>query len=59
MRYDTLTNHYEQTFALVQDFNWSWGDIQNMIPWERDIILMQLKRWIDRKNAENKNAAGG
>lgn len=50
MRYDTLQNHYETTFILMQDHKWSWSDIQNMIPFERDIYLILLNRWIKERN---------
>ena len=36
----------------MQDHKWSWGDIQNMIPFERDIYLILLKQWVDKKNEE-------
>lgn len=52
-RYDTLANHYETIFILMQEHHWSWSDIQNMIPFERDIYLILLKRWVDKKNDEN------
>lgn len=52
MRYDTLTNHYETIFILMHDHKWSWSDIQNMVPFERDIYLILLKRWIDERARE-------
>jgi hypothetical protein len=51
-RYDTLANHYQTIFTLMQEHHWSWGDIQNMIPFERDIYLILLKQWVDKKNEE-------
>jgi hypothetical protein len=29
-------------------------EIENMIPWERDIYLMKLKQWIDEENERTK-----
>lgn len=51
-RYDTLINHYKTIFTLMQEHHWSWGDIQNMIPYERDIYIILLKQWVDKKNEE-------
>lgn len=51
-RYDTLANHYQTTFILMQEHHWSWGDIQNMIPFERDIYVILLKQWVDKRNEE-------
>jgi len=40
---------------MVQDHNWSWNDLQNMIPFERDIYLLLLNSWIrERKEEEAK-----
>lgn len=39
----------------MQDHHWSWSDIQNMIPFERDIYVILLKEWIDKKNEDLKN----
>jgi hypothetical protein len=52
-RYDTLLNHYQTIFTLMQEHHWSWGDIQNMIPFERDIYVILLKQWVEKKNEEN------
>lgn len=41
----------------MQEHKWSWSDIQNMIPFERDIYLILLTQWIDKKNEEAKNKA--
>lgn len=37
----------------MQEHHWSWGDIQNMIPFERDIYVILLKQWVDKKNEEH------
>jgi len=36
----------------MQEHHWSWSDIQNMIPFERDIYLILLKQWVNKKNDE-------
>lgn len=51
-RYDTLKNHYQTIFILMQEHKWSWNDIQNMMPFERDIYVILLKQWVDKKNEE-------
>lgn len=53
--YDSLANHYKTNFVLMQEHHWSWGDVQNMIPFERDIYLIMLKQWVDKKNEETAN----
>ena len=56
-RYDTLANHYETIFTMVQEHKWAWGDIQSMFPFERDIYVILLKQWVDAKNDAAKQSA--
>jgi hypothetical protein len=56
-RYDTLANHYQTIFTMIQDHKWSWGDIQNMIPFERDIYVILLRQWVEERKEEAKQAA--
>ena len=38
--------------------HWSLSDIENMMPWERDIYLMKLGDWVKEENRriEEQNA---
>ena len=38
--------------------HWSLSDIENMMPWERDIYLMKLGEWVKQENRriEEQNA---
>lgn len=56
-RYDTLLNHYQTNFILMQEHHWSWSDIQNMVPYERDIYVILLRQWVEKKNEEHARAA--
>jgi len=47
VQHDTLLNHYKTTFTLMQDYHWAWSDIQDMIPFERDIYLILLRQWVE------------
>tara|TARA_B100000287_G_C20321225_1_gene657913 strand:+ start:390 stop:533 length:144 start_codon:yes stop_codon:yes gene_type:complete len=35
---------------MIQHHNWSLTEVENMIPWERDIYLMKLQEWIEEEN---------
>ena len=41
-------------FVMVQDHHWSWSDLQQMTPFERDIYVILLKDWVTRKKEERK-----
>lgn len=46
----SLSNHFDYCFAMIQHHNWSLTEVENMIPWERDIYLMKLQEWIEEEN---------
>jgi len=44
-------------FALMQHHNYSFADIGNMMPWEREIYLTLLNQYIVEENEkQEKNA---
>ena len=34
--------------------NWSGTEVENLIPWEREIYLLLLMKWIEEENERNK-----
>ena len=41
-------------FSLMQHHNYSLTEIENMMPWEREIYLSLLAAWIEEENERNK-----
>jgi hypothetical protein len=39
---------------MVQHHKWSLTEVENMIPWERDIYLDKLNNWVQEENDRNK-----
>ena len=37
-------------FALMQHHNYTLYDIENMIPWEREVYVTLLSQWIEQEN---------
>ena len=35
---------------MKQHHNWGVDEIENMIPWEREIYMLQLQKWIQEEN---------
>ena len=50
----TLSNHFEYCFSMLHHHKWSLTEIENMIPWERDIYLMKLQEWIQEENEKTR-----
>ena len=58
--HDSLENMYKTSFALMQHHKYSLTELENMMPWERDIYVNLLIAHINeveqqRKQAQNKN----
>jgi hypothetical protein len=53
-RYDNLKNIFETNFALMQHHKYSLRDLENMMPWERDIYISLLIQYIEEENQKIK-----
>ena len=54
-----LENYYKINFALVQYHKYSLTEIENLIPWERDVYVGLLKNHLEEerlKQQQEKNA---
>ena len=40
--HDSLMNHYKTNFALMQHHKYSLTELNDMIPWERDVYVNLL-----------------
>jgi len=49
-----LKNYYKTNFALVQHHKYSLNELENMIPWERDIYVTLLTQYIEEENEKIK-----
>ena len=41
-----LASHFDYNFSLIHAHKWSFTEIENMLPWERDIYLYKLEEWV-------------
>ena len=46
-----LEAHFDYNFALIHTHKWSFTEIENMLPWERDIYRIKVQEWIKDENA--------
>jgi hypothetical protein len=37
-------------FQLMHHYHYSYQDIMNWIPWEREVYLAQLQRWLNEED---------
>tara|TARA_R100000742_G_C4269068_1_gene87506 strand:+ start:1187 stop:1372 length:186 start_codon:yes stop_codon:yes gene_type:complete len=60
MAHTNLESYYKINFALMQHHKYSLTELENMMPWEKDIYLILLQQYIEEeelKNQQNKNNA--
>lgn len=54
LSHDSLTNYYQINFQLLNNFNYSLSEVEDMLPWEREIYLTMLIDDIKEKNERAK-----
>ena len=54
-----LENYYRINFALLQYHKYSLTEIENLIPWERDIYVDMLITYIKEENDKIKRRKQG
>ena len=50
MAHMDLESYFKLNFALMQHHKYSLTEIENMMPWERDIYLGLLNQYIEEEN---------
>ena len=53
--HDNLANMLESNFAMMQHHKYSLTELENMIPWERDIYTVLLIQYIENENQRLKD----
>lgn len=59
MAHISLESYYKTNFGLMQHHKYSLTEIENLIPWERDIYVGLLNEYIEEENlkARQQNAS--
>ena len=52
--HDSLENYYKTNFALMQHHKYSLTELENMIPWERDVYVNLLIAHIHEEERRQK-----
>lgn len=58
MMHTDLVHHYERIFAFKQYHQWSISEIEQLLPWEFDVMTSLLTNYLEavemkRKQAQN------
>tara|TARA_B100001094_G_scaffold313144_1_gene350565 strand:- start:1670 stop:1855 length:186 start_codon:yes stop_codon:yes gene_type:complete len=53
--HDSLENYYKTNFALMQHHKYSLTELENMMPWERDVYVNLLLAHIQEEERRQKS----
>ena len=57
MSHISLESYFKLNFAMMQHHKYSLTEIENMMPWERDIYLGLLNQYIEDENLKAQQAS--
>jgi hypothetical protein len=57
MSHISLESYFKLNFALMQHHKYSLTEIENMMPWERDIYVALLNQHIEEENLKAQQAS--
>tara|TARA_B100000287_G_scaffold281124_1_gene264954 strand:- start:431 stop:598 length:168 start_codon:yes stop_codon:yes gene_type:complete len=52
MSHTSLEVYFKTNFALMQYHKYSLSDLENMMPWEREVYVTMLQQYIEEENAK-------
>ena len=58
MAHTNLESYYKINFSLIQHHKYSLSDLENMIPWEREIYVSLLQQHIEEENLKAQQQSG-
>ena len=55
LSHNSLENYFRTNFAMMQHHKYSLSEIENLMPWVREIYLSLLQQFIREENERIKN----
>ena len=59
MAHEDLASYYKMHFALLQHHKYSLTELENMMPWEREIYISLLQQYIEEENLKAQQQSNG
>jgi len=56
MAHTDLASYYKINFALMQHHKYSLTEIENLIPWEKDVYIALLEQYIEEENLKQQQS---
>ena len=58
MAHEDLESYFKTNFALMQHHKYSLTELENMIPWGREVYLTLLQQYIEEENLKAQQEQG-
>jgi hypothetical protein len=55
MMHEDLASYYKTNFALVQHHKYSLTELEEMLPWEREVYITLLQQYIEEETLKNQS----
>ena len=59
MAHTDLESYFRINFAMMQHHKYSLTELENMIPWEKEIYLAFLQQYIEEENLKAQQQQNG
>ena len=59
MAHEDLEAYYKLNFALMQHHKYSLTELENMMPWEREIYVSLLQQYVEEENLKAQQEQNG
>ena len=59
MAHTNLESYFKLSFALIQHHKYSLTELENMMPWEREIYISLLQQYIEEENLKAQQQSNG
>ena len=59
MAHEDLVSYYKLNFAMMQHNKYSLTELENMIPWEREIYVSLLQQYVEEENLKAQQESNG
>ena len=50
LSHESLANHYQGNFIMMQHHKYSLTELNEMLPWEREVYISLLVDWVKEEN---------
>ena len=59
MAHEDLASYYKLNFALMHHHKYSLTELENMMPWEREIYVSLLQQYVEEENLKAQQEKNG